>query len=43
MKYNIPKERVLSASHDDSGFDVAAGSPAIDVHEIAACEIAAGS
>jgi len=30
MKYNIPKERVLSASHDDTGFDIAAGTPALD-------------
>jgi|SRR6266852_3830223 len=30
MKYSIPKERILSASHDDAKFDVAAGTPALD-------------
>jgi HTH-type transcriptional regulator, competence development regulator len=29
MKYSIPKERILSASHDDEGYEIAAGFSAL--------------
>lgn len=45
MKYSIPKDRILSASHDDDRFDVAAGTPAIDpaVDGLRVCDKAADS
>ncbi len=35
MKFVIPKDRTLSDSHDDDGFDVAAGAVALDPQFVA--------